>query len=333
MVAQSLINYNTFGIDARALSVRSVWSTNHLLSMLKEDIYPFRILGGGSNILITQDLPYHILRNEIKGLEITEENDEQLIVKVGAGEVWHQLVMWTLSHNLGGLENLSLIPGSVGAAPMQNIGAYGVEQDSCFVSLEAVHIETGIKKIFDKEECGFGYRESIFKYSLKDQYFITHVSYRLSKRNHNLHLTYGAISQVLEQWHIGSPTIHDVSRAVIHIRQSKLPDPRETGNAGSFFKNPVVERDLYEKLSSIYPDLVAYPQPDGRYKVAAGWLIEKAGYKGVRRQNVGVHKHQALVLVNYGGGTGQEILQLSQEIQRVVKDKFGIVLDPEVNIW
>lgn len=333
MVAQSLSKHNTFGIDARALSVRSVWSTNHLLTMLKEDIYPFRILGGGSNILITQDLPYHILHNEIKGLEIIEENDEYLIVKVGAGEVWHQLVMWTLSHNLGGLENLSLIPGSVGAAPMQNIGAYGVEQDSCFVSLEAVHIENGVIKIFDKEECGFGYRESIFKHSLKDQYFITHVSYRLSKRNHHLHLTYGAISQVLELWHIGSPTIHDVSRAVIHIRQSKLPDPRETGNAGSFFKNPVVERDLYEKLSGIYPDLVAYPQPDGRYKVAAGWLIEKAGYKGVRRQNVGVHKHQALVLVNYGGGTGEEILQLSQEIQRVVKDKFGITLHPEVNIW
>lgn len=333
MAENSLRGLNTFGMEAQALSVQRIYNTELLREILKSGISPIRILGGGSNILITGDQPFHILKNEIKGIEIIRENIDEVTVKVGAGEVWHQLVLWSLSQNLGGLENLSLIPGSVGAAPMQNIGAYGVEQKMCFDSLDAVELKSGKSIHFSIQECGFGYRESIFKNLMKDQLFITHVTYTLTKRAHRLHLSYGAIRDVLDGWGIKKPEICDVSRAVIHIRKSKLPDPLEIGNAGSFFKNPEIDDDQYQCLLAKFPDIVGYPQKSGLVKVAAGWLIEKAGFKGFRRNQIGVHKDQALVLVNYGGGSGKEILELSKEIQLKIHDQFGITLQPEVNIW
>jgi UDP-N-acetylmuramate dehydrogenase len=289
------------------------------------------ILGGGSNILFTDDFQGLVLRNEIKGIELVDEDTENVYVKSGAGEVWHEFVCHCIDHNWAGLENLSLIPGSVGASPMQNIGAYGVEIKDVFHELSAYHIASGEIHTFDKQQCQFGYRESVFKRALKNQYIIIDVTFKLHKVA-QIKTSYGAIQQELEKMGIFEPTIQDVSKAVIAIRQSKLPDPKVLGNAGSFFKNPVVSIQLFEDIKRNYPEVSFYPVSETEVKLAAGWLIEKAGFKGLRKENCGVHDKQALVLVNYGNSTGQEILNLSTQIIEHIQKLFGLTLEREVNI-
>lgn len=330
---ENLKPYNTFGLEATSKGLIHILRENDLFEVLLQGLSPIKILGGGSNILITKNIDAYILRNEIKGIEVIEEDENELLVQCGAGEQWHQFVMWSLSNGLAGLENLSLIPGSVGAAPMQNIGAYGVEQKSAFHSLKAIHLETGVRRIFYNEECRFGYRESIFKNEVKDQYFITHVNYILKKKNFTLQLSYGAITDILSQKGILHPTVNDVSEAVMDIRRSKLPDPKLIGNAGSFFKNPVITMSLYNVLIAKYPDMPSYPIDAESIKIPAGWLIEKSGMKGYTNGQIGVHKLQALVLVNYGGGNGSDIYQLALDLQQKVKEMFDISITPEVNLW
>lgn len=330
---QSIRPYNTFGIDATAKGLIRVSSENDIYEILVAELSPLKIIGGGSNILITKDLDAYLLKNEIKGIQVIDEDEDRVMVEVGAGEQWHNFVLWAVSHNLAGVENLSLIPGSVGAAPMQNIGAYGVEQNEVFHSLKAIHLEKGTRKVFFKYECDFGYRESIFKYELKDQYFITHVTYILKKNNHELNTYYGAIADVLSENGIKTPTIQDVSDAVIAIRKSKLPDPKKVGNAGSFFKNPVISDSQYQTLVGSYPQIPHYPQADGSVKIPAGWLIEKAGFKGMTLGQIGVHRDQALVLVNHGGGEGNDIYTLALDIKAQVKKLFAVDIETEVNIW
>jgi len=325
--------YNSFGISAEAKRLIHIYSDIDIFEVLVKKLTPIYIIGGGSNILLTKNVDGYILRNEIKGIEIIDEDENQLIVQVGAGEKWHHLVLWSLSHNLAGLENLSLIPGCVGAAPMQNIGAYGVEQESVFHSLKAIHLQSGVRKVFFKDDCHFGYRDSIFKNEYKNQYFITHVLYILKKNNYNLHFDYGAIRDVLAAKSISSPTIHHISEAVIEIRKSKLPDPAIIGNAGSFFKNPVIPVSSFQSLKQKYHDIPSYPVSETSVKIPAGWLIEKAGFKGLQRNGIGVHHLQALVLVNFGSGQGGDILALATEIKRSVQDIFDVTIEPEVNIW
>lgn len=330
---ENLKPFNTFGLEATSKGVIHILHENDLFEVLLQGLSPLKILGGGSNVLITKNIEAYILRNEIKGIEIIDEDENQILVQCGAGEQWHQFVMWSLSHGLAGLENLSLIPGSVGAAPMQNIGAYGVEQESAFHSLKAIDLSSGVRRIFYKAECKFGYRESIFKNEVKDQYFITHVTYLLKKKDFQLQLSYGAITDILHQKGITQPTVIDVSEAVMDIRRSKLPDPKIIGNAGSFFKNPVISISLYDKLIAQYPDMPSYPINAEFVKIPAGWLIEKSGMKGYTKGHIGVHKLQALVLVNYGGGIGADIYQLALDIQQKVNDMFEIEITPEVNLW
>lgn len=328
--------YNTFGISANCL----FFGTFSSISELKEQLLevkslnlPLMILGGGSNILFTKDFEGIVLKNNITGFSVIREGKNEVIVKAGAGEIWHEFVLKCLDNNLGGIENLSLIPGSVGASPMQNIGAYGVEIKDVFFQLEAFHIKTGELHYFQNDRCKFGYRESVFKRELKNQYIITSVEFHLQKAA-IVNTTYGAIGDELKAMGIEKPTIRDVSNAVISIRQTKLPNPKEIGNAGSFFKNPVVEKSLAEKILLEYPDMPNYPDRLNPLlvKLAAGWLIEKAGFKGMRIDNYGVHEKQALVLVNYGGSTGKEIYDLSTKILTTIKEKFGVVLEREVNI-
>lgn len=288
------------------------------------------VLGGGSNILLTKDVKGTILKNEITGISIIEEDDSKAIVKVGGGVIWHDFVMWSIKQGLCGIENLSLIPGSVGAAPMQNIGAYGVELKSVFKTLHALHIESKTLKIFNKEDCQFGYRHSIFKSTLKGQYIICDVTFELNKI-HKFNTSYGAVEQELAN--MGEDvSLQSISQAIINIRQRKLPDPDKIGNSGSFFKNPTVPNSQFEILKRNYPNIVGYSNGNDSTKVAAGWLIDQAGWKGFRKGDAGVHKHQALVLVNYGNAKGQEILALSKEIQASVFEKYGILLESEVNI-
>lgn len=325
--------FNTFGIEAKAAHFATFDSADTLLSLLSmRKGQPLYILGGGSNILLTRDLDGWVLRNEITGFEVVEETLEHVRVKVGAGEVWHQFVLQCIERNYGGVENLSLIPGSVGASPMQNIGAYGVEIKDVFVELEAMQIETGEIRTFSKEECQFGYRESVFKRSLKGQYVILTVSFQLTKENHALKTSYGDIEKELATKGISQPTIKAISDAVISIRQRKLPDPKEIGNAGSFFKNPIVSKEAFLGLQARYPDIPNYPAPENKVKLAAGWLIEQAGWKGKTFGNYGVHKNQALVLVNYGNCTGKDILHLSDQIINAIRTQFGVELEREVNI-
>lgn len=289
------------------------------------------ILGGGSNVLFTRNFDGVVLQNHILGKEVMQEDEDHIFVKVGGGENWHQWVMYCLENNWGGVENLSLIPGSVGASPIQNIGAYGVELKDVFHSLEAIQLDTAQLHTFDRQACRFGYRDSIFKQKAKGKYFITSVTFRLDKQ-HQLHTSYGAIQTELDRMGVSAPSIHDISKAVIHIRQSKLPDPAVIGNGGSFFKNPVVSSSQLAMLQQAYPDIPHYPQADGSEKLAAGWLIEQAGWKGKRLGNYGVHDRQALVLVNYGGARGADIVALSKEIQASVKQQFGVELTPEINL-
>lgn len=282
-------------------------------------------------MLFTKDVDALVLRNEIEGFEVQWEDESFAYVKVGSGMVWHDFVLRCLDLNLGGVENLSLIPGSVGASPMQNIGAYGVEIKDVFHSLEAYHIATGDIHTFDLEQCEFGYRESVFKHKLKGKYVIVAVTFRLSKHP-KINSSYGAIDAELKSMGISSPSIQDISKAVISIRSSKLPDPKVLGNAGSFFKNPVVDLAVMENIKITYPDVPSYPAELGKCKLAAGWLIEKAGWKGFKEENYGVHTLQALVLVNYGGSTGEQVYDLSSRIIADIEKKFGVTLEREVNI-
>ncbi|MDD2983013.1 MAG: UDP-N-acetylmuramate dehydrogenase [Crocinitomicaceae bacterium] len=328
----SLKPFNTFGIDVKATRFATFASPEELGQILKDNKNkPLLILGGGSNLLLTKDFDGLVLKNEIKGIEVISETADEVLIRSGAGEVWHEFVLYCISKNYCGIENLSLIPGSVGASPMQNIGAYGVEIKDVFDKLEAVEIATGEIHTFDNETCEFGYRESIFKHAVKNQYVITNVYFKLSKTQ-NTNTSYGAINQQLEVMGIGNPTIKDVSDAVIAIRSSKLPNPKEIGNAGSFFKNPVIEHAHYQEILKNYPNAPSYPVGEQHVKVPAGWLIETAGWKGKVVGETGVHKNQALVLVNYGDATGKEIYQLSTDIIEDINQKFKILLTREVNI-
>ncbi len=328
----SLLHFNTFGIDKNARFFAVARSTKDVLQLIQksnEMEMPLFVLGGGSNILLTKNLEALVVKIEIKGFELVEENDNEFFLKVGAGESWHDFVLYCIQNNYAGVENLSLIPGTVGASPMQNIGAYGIEIKEVFDHLEAIDRDTLEIRNFSSEECKFGYRESVFKNDLKDQYVITHVVFRLSK-SVLINAEYGAIRQTLEEKGVQNPTIKDISEAVIEIRKSKLPDPALIGNAGSFFKNPTVTASLYEKIKSLFPNVPGFPNEEG-VKIPAAWLIEQAGWKGKRFGNVGVHQFQPLVLVNYGGGDGNEIKELSKKIQESVQAKFEILLHPEVN--
>lgn len=330
----SLRPFNTFGIDVSAKAFAQVTTQDELNEVLEHQRKAeeeLLILGGGSNILFTRNMDGLVLLNQLGGISIVKEDKDTVTVKAGAGVVWHELVMHSVAQGWGGIENLSLIPGKVGAAPMQNIGAYGVELREVFIELEAIHIESGESRRFSSDECRFGYRESVFKRELRGQYVITSVTLQLSKQP-NLNTSYGAISQELEKMNVQQPTVADVSRAVINIRRSKLPDPARLGNAGSFFKNPVVASELADNIRKVYPDLPSYPA-EGGVKLAAGWLIEKCGWKGKVVGNTGSHRDQALVLVNYGNATGHEIYQLSEHILQSVKDTFGVELEREVNVY
>jgi UDP-N-acetylmuramate dehydrogenase len=330
----SLKAFNTFGIDAKAtkmvrfasaVDLKEIFSNEALKAM------PRLVLGGGSNLLLTSDFDGLVLKNEVPGIELVREDNQHFYIKSGAGVNWHEFVMHCIKNGWAGLENLSLIPGNVGASPMQNIGAYGVEVKDRFDELEAFNLETLETETFDAEACQFGYRESVFKRRLKNKYIITSVTFRLLKKP-QLNTSYGAIQGELNSLGIHKPTMTDVSQAVINIRSSKLPDPKVIGNAGSFFKNPLVTEEVYRRLVDEYPSMPFYPAPEGKYKLAAGWLIEKSGWKGLRRENYGVHAKQALVLVNHGGATGSQIYDLSTDILQDVKMKFGVELEREVNI-
>jgi UDP-N-acetylmuramate dehydrogenase len=329
----SLKTYNTFGINAKASFFANFSSVDDLITLLKErENRKLFILGGGSNILFTKNFDGLVLKNEIQGFKIIQESENYVVVEVGAGMNWHAFVLKCLEMNFGGVENLSLIPGNVGASPMQNIGAYGVEIKDVFEYLDAVHIETGKVKRFSNKDCDFGYRESVFKTNAKGQYIICQVGYRLTKI-HKLNTSYGAINMELEKQGVNNPSIKDVSNAVIAIRKSKLPDPKKIGNAGSFFKNPIVSIQKLQILKQKHPNIPNYPSGSETAKLAAGWLIEQAGWKGkTYDEKYGVHKNQALVLVNYGNADGDEILKLSNLIISDVYQKFNIELEREVNI-
>lgn len=326
--------YNTFGIAAQARYFASFSSADELQELLESPPQPglsHMILGGGSNVLFTRNFDGILLKNEIKGITVVREDDGYVYVKVGAGENWHGFVMDCIRNDRAGLENLSLIPGNVGASPMQNIGAYGVEIKDSFYELEAYHLQDHTTVIFNNADCQFGYRESVFKRQYKGQFAILSVTYRLSKHP-KLNTSYGAIEEELKHMGVQDVTIQAISQAVINIRSSKLPNPAEIGNAGSFFKNPTVDAAKYASLKEAFPHIVAYPVADGQYKLAAGWMIEQCGWKGFREGDAGVHARQALVLVNYGNATGNEIYQLSQRVLDSVHEKFGVELEREVNI-
>ena len=329
----SLKKYNTFGIAAKARCFASFSSENELTELLESDICKTEklfILGGGSNILLTQDFDGIVLANAIKGIEVLAEDEHSTIIEVGAGEVWHDFVLWSIHKNLSGIENLALIPGLVGASPMQNIGAYGLEVKDVITEVHFIEIESREQKIMNNNDCRFGYRDSIFKHKLKEKVVITKVIYKLSKTPLNKP-TYGAIEEELKNLNLAANPV-TIAKAVINIRNRKLPNPAELGNIGSFFKNPIIETSQFEELKKEFPKMVGYKKSDTATKIAAGWLIDNAGLKGYRKADAGVHKNQALVLVNYGNASGAEIINLAKEIQEVVKEKYGIQIDPEVNI-
>lgn len=332
LISQSLLPYNSFGIDVWAERYLALQNEEQLGPIVQNSNGPFLVLGGGSNILFTEDPDAVVLHNQIAGKEIFKQTEQEVILRIGGGENWHQIVLWTLKNDWGGLENLSLIPGTVGASPIQNIGAYGVELKDVFYGLEALELTTGRSRYFTPEECQFGYRDSIFKRTLKGKMLITRVLFRLSRNHHPLHLAYGAIQETLAAWKIEQPTIQDISRAVVAIRQSKLPDPNVLGNAGSFFKNPEVDANQFNALVKAFPHLVYYPLPEKQYKIPAGWLIDQCGWKGKKVGAVGCYEKQALVLVNYGGATGAEVIEFAAEVVQSVEEKFGIRLETEVNI-
>lgn len=329
----SLKSYNTFGIDAKAKYFVSISNISDLKEILSLESYQNKlILGGGSNMLLTKDFDGLVIHVNLKGIQVISEEENTVIIKANAGENWHNFVLWCIANNFGGIENLSLIPGNVGTAPIQNIGAYGIELKDVFESCEALSIDTKQFKSFSKADCNFGYRNSIFKQDVKGEFIITSVRFKLSKNNHKLSINYGAITSQLEVMQVSNPTIQDISKAVISIRESKLPNPKEIGNSGSFFKNPVIPKAQFNSLKENFEDIPSYPVSEDTVKVPAGWLIEKAGFKGKRFGNYGVHKNQALVLVNYGEAKGEDILNLSKLIQKTVNRLFGISIEAEVNI-
>jgi UDP-N-acetylmuramate dehydrogenase len=329
----SLKNYNTFGIEAKAGQFVAVHSVSELKSILEQNKNQKKfILGGGSNMLLTKNIEALVIHIDLKGKKILKEDTDSVWVESQAGENWHQFVLWAIDQNFGGLENMSLIPGNVGTTPVQNIGAYGTEIKDTFVSCDAINIENQEMRTFTKEECNFGYRESIFKHEVKDQYIITSVVFKLTKQNHKINTSYGDITAELAKKSITTPGLKDVSNAVIAIRKSKLPDPAELGNSGSFFKNPILLKSDFEPIHQKFPEMRFFDISDTEVKVPAGWLIEQAGLKGKRFGDAGIHKNQALVLVNYGGATGQEILNVSKTVQDTVFNTFGIHIEAEVNI-
>ncbi|MFL2579472.1 MAG: UDP-N-acetylmuramate dehydrogenase [Parvicellaceae bacterium] len=329
-----LLKLNTFGVDVKAKYFTSINTINELIEVTNTNVFKdleLLILGGGSNILFTKDFDGLVILNNIKGKEIIDQNQQSIFLKVGAGENWHELVMYCVDNGWGGIENLSLIPGNTGTAPMQNIGAYGVEIKETFVELEALEISSGKIVKFNNSDCEFGYRESVFKNKMKNQYIILNITLEL-KKNPVLNINYGDVKAILESQNIKNPAIKEVSNAIISIRQSKLPDPKKIGNSGSFFKNPIVSLNQLELIKKKYPNVVNYEINENEFKIAAGWMIERAGWKGKKFNNYGVHEKQALVLVNYGLANGMEIFELSEKIILDIKDKFGITLEREVNI-
>ncbi|MEO8235025.1 MAG: UDP-N-acetylmuramate dehydrogenase [Flavobacterium sp.] len=329
----SLKKHNTFGIEAKAKQFVAVHSLFDLKTILGENpIEKKFILGGGSNMLLTQDIDALVIHIDLKGKKIIKEDNDFVWVESQAGENWHEFVLWTINQDFGGLENMSLIPGNVGTTPVQNIGAYGTEIKDTFVSCEAMNINTQEMRTFTNSECHFGYRESVFKHEAKDQFIITSVVFKLTKKDHKINISYGDIQSQLANKSIENPSLIDVSNAVIAIRQSKLPDPKELGNSGSFFKNPIVSKLEFEPIHKKFPEMKFYEISETEVKVPAGWLIEQAGFKGKRFGDAGIHKNQALVLVNYGNATGQEILNVSKDIQKTVFEMFGIPIEAEVNV-
>lgn len=329
----SLKNLNTFGIDVKAKQFYTVSNQDDLKKVLKkfyaDELF---VLGGGSNILLSDDIDRTVLHIDLKGISVLNESQDKVIIKAMAGENWHQFVQYCIENDYGGLENLSLIPGNVGTAPIQNIGAYGVELQDSFVECEAINRQTLEIKTFRKEECKFGYRNSIFKNHLKDQFIIISVTFQLSKKLHQLHTSYGSITQELSAMEIKIPTIRDIAEAVIKIRSEKLPNPNELGNSGSFFKNPIISKTEFEKLIEKFPEAKHYKISENQYKIPAGWLIDHAGFKGYRVGDAGVHKRQALVLVNYGNATGKQILNLAKKIKSTILEIYGIDLEMEINV-
>ena len=323
----SLKEHNTFGVDVKAaafIAVKDERTVSELCPMKQK----FLILGGGSNMLFTQHFNGLVIHNQIKEVELLKNTASNIIVRVGGGVKWHTFVKWAVNNDYGGIENLSLIPGTVGAAPVQNIGAYGVELKDVFVELEAVELKSGKKKIFSKADCKFGYRDSIFKNKFRNKYFISRVVFKLTKK-HTFNLEYGIIKNTIGK---RKPSLKVISEAIIKIRNSKLPDPSQLGNAGSFFKNPTIDVNSFMKLKMEYMDMPFFSAEDGRVKLAAAWLIEHLGWKGYKKGRVGVHDKQALVLVNHGGASGKDIWKLARSIQSSVQDNFGILLEPEVNV-
>lgn len=331
---KSLKSYNTFGIDVTARKFVDIDSVEDLKTVLRKTYASeLFILGGGSNMLLTKNIEATVLHINIKGKEVINETDDTVVVKAYAGETWHEFVLWTIKKDFGGLENLSLIPGNVGTAPIQNIGAYGTELKDSFYQCEAVNIQTLETRTFTFADCKFDYRNSVFKNELKNQYIITSVSFLLSKKDHKLNTAYGSIDEALAKKGIKNPSIGDISDCVTEIRQSKLPDPNVLGNSGSFFKNPIISKEDFLKLKKSYSEMPSYEVSETEVKVPAGWLIDQAGYKGYRKGDAAVHKNQALVLVNHGNATGTEILELAQEIIQKIQETYGIILEPEVNIF
>ena len=330
-INQSLAKLNTFGIDQKASRLIWAHSADEISNYVKHHGAPALVLGGGSNMLLTKDVEGDVLKVDIHGRRVVFEDDDKVHIRFGAGENWHEVVLWTLMQGLGGIENLSLIPGNCGTAPVQNIGAYGVELKDVFVHCEGVMVEDGSFFKIDKEAAQFGYRNSVFKNELKGKAIITRVTLELTKRNHRIRTDYGAISSELDKMGITEPTPKQISDVVVGIRQSKLPDPKEIGNSGSFFKNPVVSEEKAAALAERFPNMPSYPA-EGGTKLAAGWIIDQCGWKGYRKDDAGVHKNQALVLVNYGQAKGDEIYKLAKAIMDDVYKRFGIQLEPEVNL-
>lgn len=330
-----LLPYNTFRIQALAKYFTTIKNIEDAKALFASEIFKREkhfILGGGSNVLLTKNFDGLVVKVEILGKDIIHEDDATVTLRVGAGENWHAFVMYCVDRNYGGVENLSLIPGTVGAAPMQNIGAYGVEIKKNILGVEAVEIGTGDVRYFDTEACKFGYRESIFKQEVKDQFLISSVTLKLTKRDHTFNTTYGAIDETLRKFSVQTLSLKAISDAVIYIRSNKLPDPSRIGNAGSFFKNPSIQADLMDFIKKDYPTIPSFPSTDGLVKIPAAWLIEQCGWKGKTFDSIGVHQHQALVLVNYGGGQGEKIWELAMKIKESVKEKFNVILQPEVNV-
>ena len=330
---KSLKHYNTFGIDCKAHYYVSVTSVSQLIAVLSDKKYESHfILGGGSNMLLTKDINALVIHLNLKGIKALSETEDFVTIEAMAGENWHEFVLYCIEKGFGGLENLSLIPGNTGTTPIQNIGAYGVELKDTFESCKAIEIESKTEVQFSGKACKFGYRTSVFKSDLKGKYVITSVVFKLTKTNHKKSTSYGAIQQQLSEKNIKEPTLKNISDAVIAIRKSKLPDPKKIGNSGSFFKNPVIDRETFYSFQLKFPKAPFYEVSQTEFKIPAGWLIEEAGFKGRRFGDAGVHKNQALVLVNYGNANGKEILELAERIQKKVKELFGICLEPEVNI-